>query len=98
MKRWSVLLLALGGLLAVVVLLPGFMRARAYHRLSVQAARLQEAVSREAGLGDVGVITDSTAPYGVVIDCKRQLPPVDKARLEHLFHEYLPDIPTQQVD
>ena len=97
MKRWTILFLVFGALLAVVLLL-GFMRARAYRRLSVQAARLQDAVSHEAGLGDVGVITDSTAPYGVVISCKRQLPPVDKARLEHLFHEYRPDIPTQQVD
>ena len=98
MKKWIVLaLLVLGGLVGVM-LLSGLMRVRAYHRFCLQAERLQNAVRQEAGLEDVDVPTDSTAPYGLVISCKRQLPSVDKARLEHLFHEYFPDIPTQRVD
>jgi len=97
-KTWIVLVvLVLGGLLGLM-LLSGFMRTRAHHRFWLRAERLQEAVRHEAGLGDVDVDTDSTAPYGLVISCKRELPPVDKARLQHLFHEYLPDFPAQEVD
>lgn len=97
MKRWTVVLLVIGALLGVM-LLPGLIRARAYDRICLQAARLQDAVRHEAGLGDVCIVPDSTAVYGVVISCKRQLPPADKARLEHLFHEYFSRIPAQQVD
>jgi hypothetical protein len=98
MKKWIMfVVLVLGGLLSVMLLL-GFMRVRAYHRFCLQAGRLQDAVRHEAGLRDVDVDTDSTAPYGLVISCKRQLPPVDEARVEHLFHEYFPDVPTQRVD
>jgi len=98
MKKWiMVVVLVLGGLLGVM-LLSGFLRVRAYHQFYLQAGRLQDAVRHEPGLGDVGVETDSTAPYGLVISCKRQLPPADKARVEHLFQEYFPDIPERQVD
>jgi hypothetical protein len=97
MKKRIVLLLVLGGLLGVVLLL-ACMRVRAHYRFCLQAGRLQDAVRHEPGLREVHVETDSTAPCGLVISCKRQLPPVDKARLEHLFHEYFPDLPTQRVD
>jgi hypothetical protein len=96
-KKWIVLLLVLGGLLGAV-LLSAFMRVRAHHRFYLQAGRLQDAVRHEAGLREVDVDTDSTAPYGLVISCNRLLPPGDKARLEHLFNEYFPGVPTQRVD
>src|ERR1051325_2991125 len=97
MKTWTVVLLVLGALVGVM-LLSGFMRVRAYHRFCLQAARLQDAVRHEVGLEDISVVTDSTAPYGLVISYERQLPPADKARLKRLFHESFPDRPTQQMD
>src|ERR1700759_4191042 len=97
MKGWIVLLLFLGCFVGLV-LFSASMRVRAYRSFGVPAERLQDAVRHEAGLRDVRIETDSTAPYGLVISCRHQLPPMDKARLEQLFREYLPNVPTQEVD
>ncbi len=96
-KRTIQLLLVFAGLL-VALLLPGYLRVRAYRSVERQAARLQNAVRKATGLEDVEVETDSTHPNGVFIFCKHKIPAEAKVRLDRLFHQYFPDRPMQVDD